>query len=130
MRLVLAIGLTCVALGGSAGCGHEPVPPNTPGLNVAVSREASGLRIANQTSRPIAFAVFEGEYAARMQFAPCIDLSPACVRLASGESTVVPYEQVGGYRSGARTAIVYWWHVVPVAGGYRADEIRSEIVLL
>jgi hypothetical protein len=130
MRALAAL-LLVGFLWASASCRRDSASPEGGSAEVTAVREAGGLRLVNQTERPIAFTVFEREFAARVQFAPCVDPSPGCLRLAPGASILVPYAEIGGYTSGAREAIVHWWHVVPDgAGGYRAEAIRSEVVRL
>jgi hypothetical protein len=131
MRILAATLLTSLLLA-PVSCRSDLFAPKGAGsAQVTASGVAGGLRLVNGTDRPIAFTVLEREYATRVQFAPCLDPSPGCLRLASGASTVVPYAEIGGYVPGAREAIVYWWHVAPDgAGGYRAEELHSEVVRL
>ncbi len=99
--------------------------------HLTITDEPSGLRLENHTDEPIAFTAFDRGYAARIQFAPCLDTSPSCLRLPARTSIVVPYNDIGGYSPHTREVILYWWHLVPdPAGGYRADEIRATVVVL
>ena len=119
-----------------AACGGDGAPPQPDGragadVSAAVSPTASGLRLVNTGSSPLAFAVFEREFATRSLFAPCVDPGPACVRLPAGQSVVVPLDEIAGYTPRAREAVVYTWRVVrESAGGYRSGDFTSHVVRL
>ena len=129
MRPIAPLLLAALLLA-PASCRSDSSAPGGAGLaRVTADRVEGGLRLVNATVRPVAYTVFEHGFLA--MFAPCLDPGPGCLRLAPGESTIVPYAEIGGYTPGAREAIVYWWHLVPDrAGGYRAEEIHSVIVPL
>jgi hypothetical protein len=96
---------------------------------VEVDRVGTGIRVANGTAAPIAYAVWNRGWLAL--FAPCDDPGPGCVRLAAGASVVVPVAEVEGIAPGATEAIVRWWRVVPDgAGGHRADDLHEVVVPL
>src|SRR5215212_2163112 len=88
---------------------------------------ADGVTLVNGTSRGIAYAVWNPNWLGLM--AVCDHPGSSCVRLAPGQSVVVPESQFAGWspspgsdQPGARALEVRWWHVVPNgAGGYAAS---------
>jgi hypothetical protein len=129
LALVLAGGLFLVA---STSCQREPAPAPLDRITtgeVEASLTNEGIRIANGTDQPIAYAVWARGFLGL--FAPCTDTGPECPRLASGTAVVVPVSAIVGIWPGEREAIVRWWHVVSDgSGGRRADEVREVIVPL
>jgi hypothetical protein len=116
------------------GCRPEPAGPSGPEIgsfsaDVAASRVPGGVRLTNNTDRPIAYAVWNRGWLAL--FAPCIDTGPECLRLAPGASIMTPDSEIDGWAPGAVEAVVRWWDVVPDdAGGVRAGEVHEIFVKL
>jgi len=116
------------------GCRPEPAGPSGPEIgsfsaDVAASRVPGGVRLTNDTDRPIAYAVWNRGWLAL--FGPCFDTGPDCPRLAPGASITTPDSEIDGWAPGAVEAVVRWWHVVPDgAGGVRAGEVNEIFVTL
>lgn len=99
---------------------------------VRIMTTEDGLRFRNPTERTIYYVVFERQYAARVNFAPCTD-APRCPSITPGAAETIPFARIGGYAPGAREAIVYYWHLVPTAGaggGHIVENMRSQVVRL
>ena len=128
----LLVALLSVA----AACSRSPaaapaeVARDTAPGEVEATLGADGVTLVNGTSRGIAYAVWNPNWLGLM--AVCDDPGPSCVRLAPGQSVVVPESQFAGWgpspgsdQPGARALEVRWWHVVPNgAGDYAASEVR------
>ena len=132
MRVSLSSLCAAVLL---VACQPEPSAPLadpviiSASANVAVSRVEGGVRLTNETSEPIAYAVWNSGWLAL--FAPCIDTGPECLRLAPGESTAVPDSAIDGWVPGTPEAVVRWWHVLPdESGGARAGQIHELLIAL
>ncbi len=123
MKTYGAVGALLVTL----SC-HSPT--GVIGGQLAVSATPPIVQLANQSQTPVYFFAIESGLAARADWAPCTDPSH-CLALPPMASTDLPYSDIAGYESGAQTAIVYWWHLVPGgATGFRPDSIRAVIVQL
>jgi len=131
--LCLLVGL----LSAAAACSRSPAAPpadvarDAASGDVTASLGADGVTLVNGTSRGIAYAVWNPKWLGLM--AVCEDPGPPCVRLAPGQSVVVPESQFHGWNPPpgteqppeARALEVRWWHVLPNgAGGYDASEVR------
>jgi hypothetical protein len=120
----------------TAACGQEPTTAVvTPAVNetatdtVLASRVAGGVRLSNEGTRPVAYAVWNPDWLAL--FGPCADTGPDCPRLAPRATVFVPDSAIDGLTDGSTRAVVRWWHVVPDgAGGYRADVVHETFVTL
>jgi hypothetical protein len=127
-RAYRAASLLALSLA-AAGCGGRATDPGPLSLDVEASRVAGGVQIANATSQPIAYAVWNRGWLAL--FAPCTDTGPECPRLAPGETLTVQESDIDGWAPGATEAIVRWWTVVPDgAGGVRAGAVHEIIIPL
>lgn len=126
------LAATSIAVILTAGCGDTPTA--SPGTRssiagVEVVRVDDGVQITNGTDQPLAFAVWARGFLGL--FAPCVDTSPNCPRLAPGANVLVSLDQIDGIWDGETEAIVRWWRVVPDgAGGYRAEGLREVIITL
>lgn len=119
-----------VSLAVSVACTSPTPGPADDGADVSARADAAaGITVRNQTDRAIYYVAFERSYAARVQFAPCTD-APRCPSIAPGAEGTIPYSAIGGYKAGAREAIVYWWHLRtnPVEGERLVGEMHSVIV--
>jgi hypothetical protein len=130
---LLLVGLLWAA----AACSRSPVAAPADAARDATSGDveatlaADGVTLVNGTNRGIAYAVWNPKWLGLM--AVCDDPGPSCVRLAPGQSVVVPESQFSGWNPSpgvelqpeARALEVRWWHVLPDgAGGYAASEVR------
>lgn len=128
MRKSLVLVTLCLSVL-LAGC--ETTSPLRPGASLNVSAAASqSLRLENASGRPIYYLVFESNLAERALWVPCTSPEQPCPRLEAGRTVQIDYSQIAGYEPGARTAIVYWWHLVRRDGGWEVDHIRSVVVQL
>ncbi|MHB1223471.1 MAG: hypothetical protein ACYC2G_05410 [Gemmatimonadaceae bacterium] len=120
----------------TASCGQESATAVTsPAVNetatdtVLASRVDGGVRLTNEGTRPVAYAVWNPDWLAL--FGPCASTGPDCPRLAPGASVFVPDAAIDGLTDGSARAVVRWWHVIPDgAGGFRADVVHETFVTL
>ena len=122
----IVLTLTCAVF---LACDTHPSEPYGLGrTEVSVRAVQEGIRLTNMTDRPIGYTAFECDFAALVNWAPCVDLT-RCPAVAPGVTVVIPYADIGGYVPGARKAIVFWWHVVgDGADDNRVEDVRSAIV--
>jgi hypothetical protein len=106
-----------------SGCHRDPTETRLTGeVLVSVARVESGIRLVNNTDRPVAYTVKNPMWLGLL--ALCADPGPACLRLAPGASVVVPHSEIHGYASGTAEVEVAWWHVIPDGqGGYTHEEV-------
>ena len=91
---------------------------------VSVVATDAGLRVQNDTPAPIAYTAIDPT--SLIDWAPCANVTPACVRLAPGGPHLVPSGEILGLTPGTREVIFYWWHVVRAEdGSLRPDSLRS-----
>ena|SRR5688500_466065 len=109
------------------GCAAATGPEGR--ATVAVVDGGQAIAITNRTSRPIFTFVVDRQEAALINWAPCVS-GPSCPPLPPGDTRLTPFP--AGPRSGEqREALVYWWHAVPGhGGGFRAGEVKFELVRL
>lgn len=122
MTRVSSVLVFALALAAS-GCHRDPTEAKLTGAAlVSVARVESGIRLTNNTDRPVAFAVKNPMWLGLL--ALCADPGPACVKLAPGASVVVPHSEIHGWAAGVAEAEVAWWHVIPDGqGGYTHEEV-------
>lgn len=112
-----------------AGCCLVTGVDGEGGLTVRAT--GSRLELANRGDATVYYQLFEANTAALSLWGACDHPSQPCPRVAAGRTAMVPYDSISGYKPGADSAIVYWWHLLPKAGGgYRVDEVRSRRVPL
>ena len=122
--------MLAAALAASIACASPTPGPASAGAEVSARADGvSGIRLRNETNRPIYYVAFERSYAARVQFAPCTD-APRCPSIAPNSEGTIPYSAIGGYEAGAREAVVYWWHLRPnpEEGERLLEDMHSVIV--
>lgn len=89
-----------------------------------VSRDPPRLVLRNTGTQTIYFVAMERSTAAASFWGPCYE-PEICPRIEPGKHRLLPYDSIRGYRPDADTAHVYWWHLVPHAGGgFRSDRVR------
>lgn len=93
---------------GLGSCG-DPTSVSSNGVVVAV--EGQAFRISNKTSQPLAYAVFDAEMLALINWARCADPTPECLQLPARGNVLVPFESIYGY-DGNGGVVVYVWKVV------------------
>ena len=136
--IFLAIGL------GAAACSKSiptdsvgDVTPVTTGANgggiwagnVLVQGAGTGLRVSNNTTKPIGYFVVETELAMRIRWAPCSEAT-GCKTIAPGEK-VIPASDIPGVDATKREVHFYWWHLVAGRDGrLQPDSVRSTTVRL
>jgi len=100
-------------------------PADVIGGQLVVAVTPPVVRLTNQTPAPVYFFAIERGLAIRALWAPCTDPS-RCAAIAPRGSSDVPFSQIAGYETGAQTAIVFWWHLIPGSEtGFRPDSIRA-----
>ena len=122
MQRVSSVLVFALALA-TSGCHRDPTEARLTGAAlVSVARVESGIRLTNNTDRPVAYTVKNPMWLGLL--ALCADPGPACLKLAPGASVVVPHSEIHGYAPGTPTAEVAWWHVIPDGqGGYTHEEV-------
>lgn len=117
--------LLAVAL---AGCRDATGPDaDAPGGlwagTVTVVASGASLSVRNDTPAPIAYTAIDAT--SLIDWGPCANVTPACVRLAPGGPHLVPTSEILGLTPGSRDVIFYWWHVVRAAdGSLRPDSVH------
>jgi hypothetical protein len=123
MRPHLAAVCAACAVIALAAC-DAPTDP----LQVTVRTES--LRLKNATESAAYYFLVESETSALLDWAPCADPS-TCANVPPRGETIVPYDEIFGYESGDREAILYWWHLEPApGGGFQPVSVRVERVQL
>jgi hypothetical protein len=118
-----AVGLVVFLV---SACTSSTAPTQIDGV---VARSTHGhLTIANRTDSPVFLFVIGRETVNVIDWIPCTD-AVRCPPLAPGASVTQPNPRRTD-TSREKEAVVYWWHVVPSQGGFRADQIRSGVVKL
>lgn len=123
------ITLLCiVAVVAIAACRPEGISTDAAlSGKVSVIREQAGLRLTNHTDQGVAYAISNPDWLGLL--AICNDPEPACIRLAAGESVLVPFTEVHGFDTGAEKITVHWWHVVPDGAGHFKATDPVQIVI-
>jgi len=135
--IFLAVGL------GAAACARSlptdtpaDVSPVTSGANggiragtVEVRGTGTGLRVNNNTTKPIGYFVVETEMAMRIRWAPCAE-PIGCRSIAPGEG-VIPASDIPGVDATRREVHFYWWHLVADRDGrLQPDSVRNTTLRL
>ena len=96
--------------------------------NVQVQGTGTGLRVNNNTTRPIGYFAIESKAAERVRWAPC--LTPTnCATIPPGESVISAGEIMGAVKGS--DVLFYWWHLVPGRdGALQPDSMRTVTVRL
>jgi len=82
-----------------------------------------GVKLTNNSGQPIAFAVWDAGFLGLL--GQCSNVSPICLRLASGASEIVKSDDIAGFGA-TGTVNAYWWHVIPDgAGGHKAGPMNT-----
>ncbi len=121
MRCLLFLSLALVLLL-AVSC----TQPNGPVTDDVLQAEAERLELhlTNGSPQPIYWTIFEADFAARANWAPCVDPT-RCTPLEPRQRRTLPYRDITGYSRGAENAIVYWWRLEPRSGGFVVDSIRA-----
>ena len=77
---------------------------------VTAEPSAEGIRIVNQTERPVAYRAYERDLAARTGVGACAG-GPGCPTLAPGAAATLSWSSVDGYDAGKTAYVLYWWQV-------------------
>jgi hypothetical protein len=101
----------------------QTTEPATDGVLRAEARPPN-LHLTNRSRETVYWTVFEADFAARADWAPCTD-PIRCPRLEPGETRRHSYSEITGYSASAENAIVFWWHLVPQSGQFTVDRIRA-----
>lgn len=106
-----------------ASCGLFTEPQTEPELTVSATPPE--LRLVNSGTKPVYYFVVESGLAIRMNWAPCTD-PKSCPRVPPKGEVAVPYSSISGYSPEAKSALVYWWYLVPTReGAFAPDSIRA-----
>src|SRR2546423_10524856 len=114
--------LACAAL--TAGCRHvttDPLSDVRPRSGiwagyVSATATTDGIRVTNQTERPVSYAAFEQQTDGEVLFLACAG-GPQCPSLAPGATRVLPWSDVGGYDPSRNRFVLYWWQIVTEPDG-------------
>jgi hypothetical protein len=133
--IFLALGLAAAAC--SEPAPTDAMPRTTTGStanggiwagNVRVQSTGTGLRVNNNTTRPIGYFAIESKTAERVRWAPCVTATN-CATIAPGEAVVSAGEIIGAVKGS--DILFHWWHLVPGTDGtLQPDSIRSVTVRL
>jgi hypothetical protein len=96
--------------------------------NVLVQSTGTGLRVNNNTTRPIGYFAIESRTAERVRWAPCVTATN-CATIPPGEGVISAGEIMGATRGS--NILFYWWHLVPGTDGtLQPDSMRTVTVKL
>lgn len=106
----------------ATGCQEGPTVL-TNGI-ISAKREATGVRITNQTNDARAYMINDPDWlaVADLSFSVlCTTTDPGCLRLPAKGSVLVPFADIGGYSASTTTVVIWTWRVVPNGvGGFQA----------
>lgn len=124
LALLGTLGAGCSS-GRSTGLDEDP-------LVVTKVADSEELVIRNESAQPIFTYVVDRAQAARINWAPCADVSRCPPPLGPGESQRVPWPAPDSLSTaGERAAIVYWWRPTPAGVMYASHtDIESIVVPL
>jgi hypothetical protein len=90
---------------------------------VSVVVEGQAVRLQSQSNHPLAYAAFDAEILALINWAKCADPGPQCLRLPARGSVLIPFNEIfTGGRVGK--VAVFAWRVVPkAAGGFQTIDV-------
>lgn len=101
-----------------------------PDGQVGIAPVEQGLEITNSSSVDLFYEAIDVDvlalWAGPTDITMCSD--PDCPHVAPGQTVVVPWDQVLGWRDDTTKIAVYWWRVVPDGeGGWRvaSDDVHS-----
>jgi hypothetical protein len=93
--------------------------------NVTAEAVRGALRVGNNTTRPVGYAVFAREVLPVIRWAPCTERS-GCPSVAPGERLTIPGSDITGLRDGRGEVVLYWWHLVEGRDGrLQPDSVRE-----
>ncbi|MEO5815523.1 MAG: hypothetical protein ABIT20_09615 [Gemmatimonadaceae bacterium] len=133
-RSFLSLALTLAA----SGCAASEVLTSAPEVKsyetgsqgiqagyVGVTPTASGLRIVNQTERPVHLMAVNADTLALLDWAPCTG-GTNCPALAQGAVRDIAWAAVMAYSAETKQFTVMWWNVVyPPSGTPRAENLHN-----
>jgi hypothetical protein len=115
--------LSLMAFGCSGGTGPDGGP-------LRVRAVPPVLTLTNESPAVVYTMVIERNNLAVVDWIPCVD-PVNCPGIRPGRDSTMPYSRITGYEPGEDEAIVYWWHLLPKAGGgFEVDEIRQVLIEL
>ena len=136
-RLVPALAAGALLLTALTACSDSPAPAAAPDLdaapaaggiwagNVTVEGTAAGLRVGNNTERPIRYVVFARDILPVILWHACAE-GEGCPTLIQGERRTIPADEIPGLQDGKGDVVFYWWHVVRGRDGkLQADSVRE-----
>jgi hypothetical protein len=98
-------------LGLALGCASPTGPADS--LLRVTARDAA-VQVENVSERPVFYLVYERGATALINWSASV--AADCPSVAPGARAAIPYTAIGGYVSGKREAIVWWWEAVPGPG--------------
>ncbi len=136
-RLLRPFLLVAMALA-PAGCGagadltqvisYETGAPGIQAGYVGITATAAGLKVVNQTERPIYLMAINAETLALIDLALCTG-GTNCPSLAQGQQREIPWSSVLFYAENAKQFTVLWWNVtVQPDGSARANNLHNVAV--
>ena len=117
MRVLALLLLACGIFACADGSG--------PSAELRVDAVPPRLILSNEGSSPVYIMVVERNSLAVVDWVPCVN-PLTCPGIRPGRDSIMLYSRITGYEAGEDEAIVYWWHLLPKAGGgFEVDEIRQ-----
>jgi hypothetical protein len=115
---LLAVG---ILLAGCRKTSADPLSDPTPSAGIwagylSATATSDGIRVTNQTERPVSYAAFEQQTDGEVLFLACAG-GPQCPSLAPGATRVLPWSDVGGYDPARNRFVLYWWQIVTEPDG-------------
>jgi hypothetical protein len=122
VKTLQSVILSLAVLG--AACSPAPTANSvTSGDGVTASVTINGIRITNNTATRIGYEVSNPRWLGLLGL--CNTPDAGCLRLAAGATVVVPFEEIHGYESGQREALIHWWTLTTDASGRTVPDPRQ-----
>jgi hypothetical protein len=136
-RLVPALTAGALLVTALTACSDSAEPAAAPDLeaapasggiwagNVTVEPTAAGLRVGNNTERPIGYVAFARDILPVITWRPC-EQPTGCPTIIQGERRTIAPADIPGLQNGKGDVVFYWWHLVQGRDGkLQADSIRE-----
>jgi hypothetical protein len=123
----VALVLACSAAGPTE-VSYETTPQGIQAGYVTVTATSAGLKLTNQTEKPVYTFAVERNTSALVDWVPCTYFGNCGDGLAPGATTTIPWEKVVGWKPEAREYVVSWYHVEIISGKPTLTSMQSVVV--
>jgi len=111
------VGFGALVLAAVTACHDSTAPGEDTALRV--SHDAATLTLGNRGDEPLYFAAYDRRTVTMLQgpTVPPFCSEPSCPHVEPGARLEVPLTAVVGYDAETENVLVFWWRLVPRAGG-------------